>query len=85
MSADYTVSATRAADADLLQANDAAWVEASAVDWGPAPWITRFRALATGTALLLRFDVYDDGPVAHYDQARRAHLGRRGCRDLPGP
>ena len=62
MSADYLVSASRASDADLLHADEGAWADAAAIDWGPAPWLTRFRALATDAALLLRFDVYDDAP-----------------------
>lgn len=58
----YTVLSTRASDADLLQADDAAWVRATAIGWGPAPWVTTFRALTTTAALWLRFDVYDEKP-----------------------
>jgi hypothetical protein len=62
MAADYTVAHTRASDADLLRADDAAWADVPAIDWGPSPWVTRFRGVSTPAALLLRFDVYDDKP-----------------------
>jgi hypothetical protein len=62
MAAEYTVLSTRAADGDLLAANDAAWNDAATIDWGPAPWVTRFRGMATAAALFLRFDVYDENP-----------------------
>ena len=61
MAADYRVR-TAASDADLLAANDRAWADADAISWGPSPWVTRFRALATPAALALRFDVYDHAP-----------------------
>jgi hypothetical protein len=62
MAADYTVAHTRASDADLLRADDAAWADVPAIDLGPSPWVTRFRGVSTPAALLLRFDVYDDKP-----------------------
>ncbi len=62
MAADYTVSHTSASDADLLRADNTAWAAVAAIDWGPAPWVTRFRAVTTPGALLLRFDVYDENP-----------------------
>jgi hypothetical protein len=62
MSTEYTVLSSRATDADLLLGNDAAWEDAATIAWGPAPWVTRFRALASATALSLRFDVYDEKP-----------------------
>ena len=62
MAADYTVAHTRASDADLLRADDAAWADVQGIDWGPPPWVTRFRGVSTPDALLLRFDVYDDKP-----------------------
>ena len=62
MAADYTVSPTRAAEPDLLRADTAAWAGVAAIDWGPQPWITRFRAVSTPAALFLRFDVYDENP-----------------------
>jgi hypothetical protein len=62
MAADYTIAHTRASDADLLRADDAAWADVPAIDWGPSPWVTRFRGVSTPAALLLRFDVYDDKP-----------------------
>jgi hypothetical protein len=62
MAAEYAVLPARAEDSALLLANDTAWADADAIDWGPPPWVTRFRALTTGTALVLRFDVYDEAP-----------------------
>lgn len=62
MPAEYTVLPARAHDAHLLSADDRAWLEAAMVEWGPPPWVTRFRALTTSAALLLRFDVYDKAP-----------------------
>jgi hypothetical protein len=62
MAPDYTVAHTRASDTDLLRADDAAWADVPAIDWGPPPWVTRFRGVSTPAALLLRFDVYDDKP-----------------------
>jgi hypothetical protein len=62
MPADYTVRFTSSPDTDLLEASDTAWAAAASVEWGPPPWVTRFRALATPSALLLRFDVYDEKP-----------------------
>ena len=62
MPADYTVRFTSLPDTDLLEGRDAAWAAAASVEWGPPPWVTRFRALATTSALLLRFDVYDEKP-----------------------
>jgi cellulose/xylan binding protein with CBM9 domain len=62
MPADYIVGPSTAPVAELLVASETAWAEAQAISWGPAPWITRFRALATQAALALRFDVYDERP-----------------------
>jgi hypothetical protein len=62
MSTEYIVLSSRATDADLLLGNDSAWADAATIEWGPAPWVTRFRALASPTVLSLRFDVYDDKP-----------------------
>ena len=62
MAPDYTVAHTRASDTDLLRADDAAWADLPGIDWGPPPWVTRFRGVSTPAALLLRFDVYDDKP-----------------------
>jgi hypothetical protein len=62
MAPDYTVAHTGASDTDLLRADDAAWADVPAIDWGPSPWVTRFRGVSTPAALLLRFDVYDDKP-----------------------
>jgi hypothetical protein len=62
MAPDYTVAHTGASDTDLLRADDPAWADVPAIDWGPPPWVTRFRGVSTPAALLLRFDVYDDEP-----------------------
>jgi hypothetical protein len=62
MPAEYRVRATRASDADLLAADGAAWADAEAISWGPPPFVTRFRALATPAALSLRFDACDERP-----------------------
>jgi hypothetical protein len=62
MAADYTVSPTRASGADLLKADNAAWADVPTIEWGPAPWVTRFRGVSTPGAFFLRFDVYDEKP-----------------------
>jgi hypothetical protein len=59
---DYSVRPARSPDADLLAARDEGWADAETIAWGPAPWVSRFRALASVTALSLRFDVYDERP-----------------------
>lgn len=58
----YRVRRTGAEAADLLQASGAAWAPAPGIVWGTEPWPSRFRALATETALWLRFDATDDSP-----------------------
>ena len=58
----YRVRRTDADAVDLLRAADPAWSAASTIEWGTQPWPTRFRALATDTALWLRFDATDDSP-----------------------
>jgi hypothetical protein len=69
----YTVNPTRAASADLLQGGDDTWREAAAVEWGPAAYVTRFRALASADALYLRFDARDPSPW-HTMTRRDDHL-----------
>ncbi len=58
----YRVRRTSADAADLLRASGAAWERAESIEWGTEPWPTRFRALATDTALWVRFDATDDSP-----------------------
>jgi len=69
----YTVARTAAAPEVLLAANDAAWSEAAAVEWGPAKHVTRFRALWTHAGLYLRFDATDPDPW-HTMTRRNDHL-----------
>ena len=58
----YRVAATSAAPAALLAADEAAWSGASSVEWGPAAYATRFRALWSDEGLFLRFDATDPSP-----------------------
>ena len=51
------------ADADILLSG-AGWDEAMSVDWGPAPFTTRFRAVWTRDALCVRWDATDRAPWA---------------------
>ncbi len=69
----YTVARTAAAPAALLSAQDAAWSEAAAIEWGPARYATRFRALWTDEGLFLRFDATDPDPW-HTMTRRNDHL-----------
>jgi len=62
MASEYTVRPTGESDVDLLGAVDSAWRNAAPITWGDAPFVNRFRALATPAALWLRFDVYDEHP-----------------------
>ena len=58
----YTVVATTAECAALLVADEAAWAGASPVEWGPATYTTRFRAVWSDEGLFLRFDATDPSP-----------------------
>jgi LmbE family N-acetylglucosaminyl deacetylase len=58
----YTAVSTNADRAALLAADDAAWAEAAAIEWGPAAYTTRFRAAWSDEALFLRYDVTDPSP-----------------------
>ncbi len=60
--AGYTVARTAAPVERLLSADDAAWAPAAAVEWGPAKYATRFRALWDDEGLWLRFDATDPDP-----------------------
>jgi len=57
----------------LLAADEAAWAAASPIDWGPAPYPTRFRALWSDAGLFLRFDATDPSPW-HTMTKRDEHL-----------
>jgi hypothetical protein len=69
----YSVSRTSAAHAALLEARDDAWKLALAIEWGPARYLTRFRALWADRALYVRFDATDPDPW-HTMTTRDAHL-----------
>ncbi len=69
----YTVARTRAAQEAVLGADEAAWSKAAAVEWGPAKYSTRFRALWTDLGLFLRFDATDPDPW-HTMTRRDDHL-----------
>ena len=71
--AGYDVASTQAAKPELLSANDAAWRSAQTVEWGPAPYKTRFRALWKHDGLYLRFDADDPKPW-HTMTKRDEHL-----------
>jgi hypothetical protein len=60
--AGYDVAATQAAKPALLAAEEAAWKPAQTIEWGPAPYKTRFRALWKQDGLYLRFDADDPKP-----------------------
>ncbi len=66
------VHATAGAEA-LLSADEGAWARAAAVEWGPAKYSTRFRALWGDEALFLRFDAVDPDPW-HTMTRRDEHL-----------
>jgi hypothetical protein len=71
--AGYEVAHTTVAPAALLAAEEAGWKEASSVEWGPAAYPTRFRALWSGDGLFLRFDATDPSPW-HTMTRRDEHL-----------
>jgi hypothetical protein len=58
----YDVHRTAGDPARLLAGDDGSWSAAAAIEWGAAPWTTRFRALWSPTALFLRFDAADERP-----------------------
>jgi hypothetical protein len=59
---EYEVRSSRAGQPLLLGGDDDAWGAAAAITWGPDRFRTRFRALSTRDALLVRFDVTDERP-----------------------
>ena len=69
----YEASRTAAARPALLAADETAWAGASSVEWGPAAYRTRFRAVWTGEGLFLRFDATDPAPW-HTMTRRDEHL-----------
>jgi hypothetical protein len=69
----YEVARTTAPAPSLLGAEEAAWLGAHAVTWGPAPYETRFRALWSNAGLFLRFDATDPSPW-HTMTRRDEHL-----------
>jgi hypothetical protein len=71
--AGYEVGRTALAAERLLAAEDAAWAGASSVEWGPATYTTRFRALWSDAGLFLRFDATDPSPW-HTMTRRDEHL-----------
>jgi hypothetical protein len=69
----YEVLRAALAPAALLAADDAAWAGARAVEWGPATYATRFRAVWSDEGLFLRFDANDPAPW-HTMTRRDEHL-----------
>lgn len=71
--AGYDVARAPAPLAGLLAADETAWAGASSIEWGPAPYATRFRALWSDEGLFLRFDASDPSPW-HTMTKRDEHL-----------
>jgi Carbohydrate family 9 binding domain-like len=69
----YRVARAHAARPDLLAASEEAWRGAETIEWGPAPYETRFRARWNDDGLYLRFDADDDAPW-HTMTRRDDHL-----------
>ncbi len=69
----YEVARAVAPVESLLAADGAAWAGALAVEWGPAAYTTRFRALWSDEGLFLRFDSTDPSPW-HTMTRRDEHL-----------
>lgn len=69
----YEVARTSSPAPSLLAADDAAWAGAVSVEWGPAAYTTRFRALWSDGGLFLRFDATDPRPW-HTLSRRDEHL-----------
>jgi hypothetical protein len=60
--AGYEVAALQEAGNPLLGAESPLWDAASVIEWGPAPYRTRFRASWDREALHVRFDAEDSVP-----------------------
>jgi hypothetical protein len=58
----YEVARAASPAEGLLAADETAWARASAVDWGPGAYRTRFRAVWNDEGLFLRFDATDPSP-----------------------
>jgi hypothetical protein len=58
----YEVSRTATPAQALLAADETAWKAATPIEWGRAPYATRFRALWNDDGLFLRFDADDEAP-----------------------
>ncbi|HEY8232478.1 MAG TPA: carbohydrate-binding family 9-like protein [Vicinamibacteria bacterium] len=71
--AGYEVARTAVPRETLLGADDASWAVASAVEWGPTAYSTRFRAAWNDEGLFLRFDATDPSPW-HTMSRRDEHL-----------
>jgi hypothetical protein len=69
----YEAARTGSPAEALLAADEPAWAAAAAVEWGPAPYATRFRALWSDEGLYLRFDAADPSPW-HTMTRRDEHL-----------
>jgi hypothetical protein len=66
---EYGVERVQGSATGLLDAEDAEWRRAERIEWGPQGYTTAFRALWSGTALLVRFDATDPDPW--YTKTRR--------------
>lgn len=69
----YEVARGTAAAAALLAADETAWASARSIEWGPAAYATRFRAVWSDEGLFLRFDATDPSPW-HTMTRRDEHL-----------
>ena len=70
---EYVVAATREPAAALLAGDEGAWHDGARVEWGPARYVTEFRALWSPDGLFLRFDARDPSPW-HTMTRRDEHL-----------
>lgn len=69
----YDVKPAAGSKAALLEGGSKAWANAREVSWGPARYLTRFRALWSADGLYLRFDSTDPRPW-HTMTKRDEHL-----------
>jgi len=69
----YEVARANAPASAILSADEKAWTAAATIEWGPAPYATRFRALWSDDGLYLRYDV-DDPSSWHTMTRRDEHL-----------
>ena len=66
----------------LLDADAPSWHDAIAIEWGPHPYRTRFRACWDPIALHVRFDALDNAPW-HTMTTRDVLTGEHGPRPAP--